>query len=389
MRWIASSALFLLPVFLPSWAQAQSVLDLERHPRFKSYFDPSQDTKRLACEVRPMPPRLNFAFHFVTGYFGTLPLKNFAGPGHRFAVLIRVTPDDSDRAPTYFSQLLQIGSAPGKIKGDAQLDGAFFVGAGGYRIDWVIADREGQTCRKSWHIEAKAPRRAPRTTLEAGMVAPLGFDPWPETLGSPDHPRRLTIYLHVAPLSMRRLKMHPFDQTMLLSSVLSLLQRGDFSSVKLVAFNFDQQKEIFRQDEFDEEGWRRLIRATGKLDLVTVPVSVLKNRDGHADLLKGFLEEELSAKRAADAVVFLGPTARQAEKLRLPEDIAARPGTRFYYFQYKPFWNRGNEYPDILSRVIHKLGGKTYHIYGADDFYQAITELKQGQLPVGKTVKSE
>ncbi len=379
MRWIASSV--LIPALL-GLLDAQTPFDPVKYPRFAAWFDAPRGPESLSCEARPIPPHLNFGFHFVSGYMGRLPLKGYEGSGHRFAILTRVTPDDSGK-PSYFSQLFYMPTLPGKTAANVEMDGAFFIGEGGYRVDWLIADRAGQVCRKSWHVTAKLSRgdRELSTSLPPGGVGPLRYEPW---TGVPEKrleefpvARRMTVLLHVAPLSMRRLKLHPYDQTMLLSSLLSLLQRTPFTEIKLVAFSLDQQKEIFRQENLDGEGWDRLVKAVTNLDLVTVPVSVLQHRTGHVDVLKGLIAEELKSERRADAVVFLGPAARQAEKLRFEdEEEAGKPDARFFYLQVKPEWNRGTEFPDVISNAVHALAGKTFHIYTPHDLFRAIRDLK-------------
>lgn len=322
-----------------------------------------------------MRPQLNYGFHLVSGYMGRLSLKHYQGSGHRFGVIIRVTPDDTNHKPIYLSQRFELPGIPSKNSSRIEIDGAFFVGEGGYQVDWLIADRNGQTCRKHWHIDAKPSRgdRGLDVSLPPGTVAPLRYEPWKGANDDRGKPLRLSLYVHVAPLSMRRLKIHPYDQTMLLSSVRSLLERTPFTSIKLVAFNLDQQKEIFRQDGFTAEGWERLIDSVSNLDLVTVPVMVLAKRTGHLDMIRNYFDQELSAEQPADAVVFLGPSSRQSEKLHF---AAGDHRPRFYYLEYKPFWARGSEFPDVISHAIHALAGKTFHIYTPHDLSVALRELR-------------
>ena len=323
-----------------------------------------------------MRPQLNFGFHLVSGYFGRMSLKHYQGAGHRFIVMIRVTPDEPDKKPTYLSQYFDLPKIPDKSSSQIEMDGAFFVGEGGYQVDWLISDRSGQTCRKKWHIQAKLSHgdRSLSLSLAPGSVAPLRYEAWKGVNPDNTQPLRLALYVHVAPLSMRRLKLHPYDQTLLLSSILSLLDRTPFTSIKVVAYNVDQQKEIFRENEFTPAGWDNLIDAVSHLDLVTVPVSVLAKRSGHLDMIRGYFDQELSAEQPADAVVFLGPSSRKNEKLRFE---AGEHRTRFYYFEYKPYWARGSEYPDVISHAVHALAGKTFHIYSPHDLLVALRDVRE------------
>ena len=210
--------------------------------------------------------------------------------------------------------------------------------------------------------------------MPAGTVAPVAYEPW-KGVPAGQAGTHLTVLLHVAPLSMRRLKLHPYDQAMLLSSLLSLLERTPVAKVKLVAFNLDQQKEIFRQDDFDREGWGRLIDAIAGLDLVTVPVSVLQKQGGHRDIVRSLVQEQLEAEEQPDAVIFLGPTSRQMEKLKL--ETSATPHPRFYYLQYKAYWARGSEFADIITHVVRSLSGKVFVIYTPHDLSVALQRMNR------------
>ena len=272
----------ILFLSLPALLPGQGLLNTKRAAEFAKLFDQPDHSKHLGCEVMPMRPHLNYAFRFVSGYMGVLPMKPYQGPGHRFAVIARVTPDGSDAKPSFLAQFFQVPPVPPKNGAKFELDGAFFVGEGRYTVDWVLRDRDGRTCRHSWRIEARVPARDRELAISIapGTVAPIRYEPWfgvpKERLDHAGEPLRLTVLLHVTPLSMRRNKLHPYDETMLLSSVLTLLQRSPFTEIKLVAFNLDQQKEIFRQEGFDANGWFDLLSAIGSLELEKVPYAVLQ-----------------------------------------------------------------------------------------------------------------
>ena len=366
----------LLAFALSVAVYGQTLVDVVRFPRFDLLFKDPPAKNGIGCDATPLRPHLNFGFRFISGYVGHLPLKLYSGEGQRFIVLTRVTPDDADKKPAIFSQFFRMPKLPPKSGTQLEIDGAFFVGEGGYRVEWLIVDREGHRCAKNWHIEAKLASndRGLVVAMPAGTVAPVAYEPW-KGVPSGQQGTHLTVLLHVAPLSMRRLKMHPYDQAMLLSSLLSLLERTPVAKVKLVAFNLDQQKEIFRQDDFDQEGWGRLIDAIAGLDLVTVPVSVLQKQGGHRDIVRSLVQEQLEAEEQPDAVIFLGPTSRQMDKLKL--ETAATPHPRFYYLQYKAYWARGSEFADIITHVVRSLSGKVFVIYTPHDLSVALQRMNR------------
>jgi hypothetical protein len=348
---------------------AQSLINIDRYPRFTKYFD---QKPTFRCEVHPLRPQLNYGFYFVSGYVGHLPLKRYGGEGHRFAVLTRVTSQDHEHPPVYLSQFFRTPRLPGKTHSNLELDGAFFTGPGRYKVEWLVVDREGGLCRTDWQIDAKSPHADEEMTvsLPPGVVTPVRYGRWSGPSGGS---LRITILLHVAPFSPRRLKLRPYDQTMLLSSVLAVLDRMPVAQVKLIAFNLDQQQELFRSDDLDSKGWDDLVGAISKVNFLTVPVSVLLHRNGHLDVVRRLIEDELAAAEPSDLVLFLGPTARQTEKLRFSTE---NDKPSFWYFEYKPNYQRGAEFPDILSNTVRGLSGKVVRIYNPHDFFVAMNRMQ-------------
>ena len=377
----------LVMICAPCALLAQIPVDPDRIAEARAIFERASGERSIACEVTKLRPHLNFSLRLQAGYVASWPLKNYSGGRHWFVVLTRVTPEGSSD-PAYFTQRFRIGKIPPGSKDKLQVDGAYFFGEGQYSIDLLVFDNEGHHCQKSWRIEAKLPGNADQidSAQAPGSVLPATFERWNGVLprastkseGEP-HPRRLTILLHVAPLYAGTNRLHAYDRVLLLTSLLSLLKQTSFSDIKLVAFNLDQQKELVHEDPFDSNGWNKLVRASGELEVGTVSYQVLQQRRGHADLLTRLAGEELKADPPADVVLFLGPTARQAEKLRLPEsDAEAEAGhPRFVYFEYKPLWTRGGEFPDIIYHLTRSLGGKVFRIHSPREFVDAIQAVNK------------
>jgi hypothetical protein len=140
-------------------------------------------------------------------------------------------------------------------------------------------------------------------------------------------------------------------------------------------FNLDQQRGLFRRDDFRPEHFNEVARAMDSLELGLVDYDVLKNPLGRADLLAELANQEL--KQSTDAVVFLGPPSRYFDKF--PEtavDADSDAGTRFFYFRYRPYWSRGADFPDILTSAVKRIKGKTVIIRTPADFARAIEEVE-------------
>ncbi|HEX4169814.1 MAG TPA: hypothetical protein VHZ55_30485 [Bryobacteraceae bacterium] len=162
----------------------------------------------------------------------------------------------------------------------------------------------------------------------------------------------------------------------LLGSLTSLLRRLPPASVKLVAFNLDQQQEIFRDSDFDRTGLYRLSEALNKLELGTISYKQLEDGFGWADLLSGLVREEAESALPPDAVVLLGPTNRI--NARIPDEFLAssrRKQLPFFYFEYYPM--HGREFPDAIERVTDVRNGKTYRLYSPGDLAQSIAQMEK------------
>lgn len=268
---------------------------------------------------------------------------------------------------------------PSRSKNHIQVDGAYFFGEGEYSIDLMVLDGASRVCRKQWNIEVKSPggARQIKPAQDPGTVQPAWLDHWDGVLRSDGPPRRLTVLMHVAPLYFWTNRLHAYDQAMLLSSLLALLKQTSFTQVKLVAFNLDQQMELFRQERFDAEGWNRLLPAMRSLQLDTVSYQVLQRRQGHVELLSGLIDEELTAEQPADVVIFLGPTARQNEKLPTLSGNGEMARPLFVYFEFKPYWRRGYEFPDIFYHATRSQSGKVFRIHSPLELGRAIQHMEK------------
>ena len=189
----------------------------------------------------------------------------------------------------------------------------------------MMMDDTGRVCRKSWRVDVRLSRAErmvkvampPDTVWEIGL---RGSRTLPQ--GTDDAaPLRLTIFLHTAPLFPRRTRMRPNDMVTLMSTVSSLLERVPARSVRLVLFNLDQQKELYRKDDFQLQDMAQVSQAMTNIELGLVDFQVLQNKRGHVDLLTDLVNREMQAQPPSDVVLFLGPAARFFD--RVPQ---ASPG---------------------------------------------------------------
>ncbi|HLG99890.1 MAG TPA: hypothetical protein VKX49_26510 [Bryobacteraceae bacterium] len=373
--------LVFMVTLLASAAFPQSLLNPARAARFTRYLQPGQGERQLKCEVTPIPPQLNFSFRFQTGYIFRLPMRQFSGSGHLWGVVSRVTPANG-QPPYFLGEQRRLPPIPAKTKVTAELGGAFWVGEGDYKVEWVLFDEQGRVCRKQWKIAAKltgsehaiTPGVAPYT------VAQVSFRRWSAQDASaadaaPLH--RLTVFLHAAPLYPRSTRLRAQDRLTLLGSLASLLESVPAQTVRLVIFNLDQQKELYRTDAFTPETFDQAAQSLTTLQLQLVDYSVLKNRRGHIDLLENLLKQELRAPDPPDAAIVIGPATRYFDKV--PQADFEQPSGNsplFFYLAYKPYMRQRAEPPDSIQQALKRVHGKKLDIRTPDDFARAIKQVE-------------
>ena len=116
--------------------------------------------------------------------------------------------------------------------------------------------------------------------------------------------------------------------------------------MRLVLFSLDQQREIYRTDNFEPADFSRVSQALNRLELGTVDYEVLKNRRGHIDLISDLINEASKDGRS-EAVVFLGPKPWYFDKVQrsaLPSGL--RMTRHFFTSSSDPSW-RARPFPTL------------------------------------------
>jgi hypothetical protein len=372
----------ILAVFsLSAAASAQVIIDPSRlSPTLKQAVEHPERNPPLKCEVTPIRPMLNFGFRFQAGYVARVPLKQYRGPGHAWAIVSKITPEESPDQPVYLVTTATLPDIP-KTNQHAESGGGYLLGEGRYMVEWTLFDDAKRVCHKNWNIKValNAGERKVRTAMppnRIGEISLRGSD-YAKPPQADVRPVRITVLLHAAPLFPRRTKFRTSDMLMLLGSLSSLLERLPSSSVRLVVFNMDQQKELFRQDGFALDSLDKVAQAMNRLELGLVDYQVLQNRHGPVEFLVSLANRELAAKDASEIVLFLGPPSRFTDKVPQSALEARRSAPYFFHFQFEPWLRRGGgNFPDTISQAIGKLKGKTIIVHSPGEFAKAIEQLE-------------
>lgn len=367
---------FALLVFSALSAYGQYVIPSSKIPKEWRDFETRKEERKLDCKVTAIAPRLNYSFRFQTGYILQVPLRQYEGKGHWIATLFRVTPVDAGGDPVYFLSNIRLPEAPPN-KAVAEFGGGYVVGEGKYRVDMVLTDNSGRVCVSKWNIKAKLDRkvREVQPGMAPGTIDEISLRKWTRgSKGASDRQgHRLTVLMNAGPIMSRRVRLAGYDRILLLSSLASLVERLPLRSVRLVVFSLDQQREIYRDEDFEPADFGRVAQSLSELELGSVAYDVLKKPRGHLDFVADLLVESLRPEES-DAVVFVGPKPRQVDKVQLPQRESQDPPV--FYVQFRPFVV-GATQPDTLMNAVGQLGGKTFQVYSPKDFAEAIRDLSR------------
>jgi len=370
----------LIVAILPAMAGAQFLIDPAAVPEQLKKIGSNQGEQPLKCSVTPFRPTLNFGFRFQAGYTVDVPMGQYTGEGHYWLFGTRITSEGHD--PVWLAGRVSLPNVP-PTTNESETGGVYLLGEGRYHVAWKMVDDSGRSCRKEWDIDArlKHSERNIKLGLAPGTVTDLtlrGAGRGPN-LKDDAAPIRLTILLHAAPMSPRRTALGPRDRGLLLGAIAALLERVPVRSVRMVVFNLDQHREIYRQEPFTSRSFRQVVQVLDGLQLSLVNYRVLESRKGHLDLLANLVNRELEAREPSDVVVFIGGMARYTD-VPPPEELAAASGNspRFFYLQCRPFSGMMPAMlADSISRVVGKMKGKTILIYKPEDLAKAIEQVEK------------
>jgi hypothetical protein len=372
----------LLSLGIPS--RAQVVLSPSEVPIVNQIIDSRAKENSLKCDVRTWPPFLDFNFRLQAGMALSVSLGEFA-LGEQPIAYVRVIPRGG--SPVIFRAPLELPSVPPNMRGAVEpkdlrkiqftTSGALNIGEGRYSVEFLLLNQEGRSCYKRWNLKTGTySDKAVPLALSPGSVEPLVPDSWDGKLDA--NGVRLSVLLDAAPIHQYAAQLYAWDRALLLQALASLLKQLPCQSVQLVAFNLEEQREVFRQEKFDAEGFAKLATALKQLELATVPYQALV-RGSESKFLLRLAEEQTSAKDPSDAVVFLGPLMSVDQEplmqLRQPES------PRFFYLE---FHGVGTHFPDSIEHLTKELHGSVFRISSANDLAAAIQRMLAQVEPVQK-----
>lgn len=351
-------------------------------------FEAGEPRTDLPCDVTPDKPVLGFDLRFHAGYEVMIPLTAFAGSDDSLTILFRVSSDGPNSRPIYLTQHYKVPFVEPDAKGEATLQGAFDLGPGNYHVDWLMRDRAEHVCSFSWDSEAvlgpKEQHLAP--SLIPGAVEPASSEDFhedPPIRREPEAQLRVRILLNFAPQNALSAIVRPVDTGAMISILRGLSHDPRIARFSLVAFNMQEQKVIYQQDDSSRIDFPALGRALQSIHLGTVAVNQLAAKHSDTDFLASLLQQQVApGPQTPDAMIIAGP------KVMLDADVpastlkaAATAGFPIFYLNY----NRDPQsipWRDTISKAVRSLRGSEYTITEPRDLYTAVNDI------VSRVVKS-
>jgi hypothetical protein len=378
----------LLAVLTGGSALPQELLNPPDAENANRAFQTLSGQHTLKCKITAFRPMLDFAFRFDAGYVVDCPLSQLDGKETDLVTYTRVTPRGG--APVVLGEVFRVPAPPADLaridprhlRTVLEISGGFALGEGEYTVEVLVSDRLNRSCHKRWEIKARRNRGQRKVTvaMEAGTVSHIWPDPWEGKFREKGSGLRITVLLHAAPMNPRAASLRVWDRTFLLEALSSLLRHIPCESVRVVAFNLDQQREVYREDQFDGPALGKLAHRLRNLELGTVDYRALSRDPATNALLASLANEQLAAAHPSDAVIFLGPTTRTAQKTPLQVLKNGEPGQpRFYYFEYFPW--AGADFADSIEYLTSALHGKTFHVHSPGEFGKSLQKLLEELTP--------
>jgi hypothetical protein len=375
----------LLAFAIPS--QAQRMVPPDDIAAVNQLIDAHARHNSLNCFIESWGPSLDFEFRYEAGFQAAINMNQLR-PGERVMAYLRVTPQGA--SPVFLEHFIHIPAHPHDsdpaflISGNRRRfrltgSGRFTIGQGRYAVELVLLSEDGHSCERHWKLQTgkypdgSAPAALPPLAVES--VRPVGWDGGLRANGI-----RLSVLLDAAPQNPFAARLHPEDRAFTLEALAAVLKELPCESVQVVAFNLDEQRDVFRDESFGADGFAKLAFALQSLELSTVPVGALR-RGNNIEYLRHLARKQLASGQF-DAVIFLGPnlqTTYANPQIRSAESTS----TRLFYFEgyTNAFFGAaprpyiGAAFPDSIEYLTKELHGSVFHIESAKDLAAAIPKM--------------
>lgn len=359
-------------------------------PSDLAIFEAGEPRSDLPCTVVNGRPLLGFDLRFHAGYEVTVPMRELAGSENVLTTMLRITPVAPEGKPILMSQKMRVPSIDIESKGDVYFQGAFDMGEGKYKVDWLMRDRTERICAQSWEVEAALPTKDKQieVAMRPGEIRAIDREQFkeepPVARAAEESPINVKVLINFAPQNSRASVLQPLDTSALVAILRNIAREPRIGKFSIVAFNLHEQRVLYRQDNAAKIDFPALGEALETLNLGTVDLARLGNKHGDTEFLANLIRQEVGdVNQHPDAVVFAGPKALLEENV--PPDSLREIGDLTYPVFYMNYNLHPQTVPwnDTISKAVKILKGYEYTISRPRDLWFAVSEM------VSRIVKSK
>ncbi len=355
----------------------------------------------LPCHVQPSTPRLGFDLQFNAGYVASVPLNSLAGEGNSLRVLFRVTPLDGKDTHFYFVDRYSVPPIEEEAKGEAVLPGRYKLGAGNYRVDWLMRDRAERVCSASWEIQTSSPeeieeRAAPRAPFTVGpRENDLFLEEPPVQRAAVRSLLHVRLLVNFTPTDPSDVELRPYDLQNIVSILRAIAREPQIGTFSLVAFNMQEERVIFEQSNTSRIDFPGLGEAVDSIQGGMVDIAKLQDEESSSRFLGELMTRNLGPQDPPpDAVIIVGPKLMLEKKV--PTDLSPgnnESGAPVFYLIYNTD-PQVHPWRDAISTVLKVFKGLEYTISLPKDLGKAMNDMmlrltKKGDAPQAALVGGE
>lgn len=330
--------------------------------------------------MTPVKPVLGFDLRFHSGYDIAIPLRELSGQGDELTIIFRVASMADKDAPKYFSQKYKVPEIDDDAGGYANLGGGFDIGEGDYHVDWLMRDRIERVCSSNWDITAMLTPRDQRVKLPIppNAIAASDMDFFraePAVQRSkPDEAVGVKVLVNYAPQQGFASAMQPVDTSALVSILRNIQREPRIHRFSLVAFNMNEQRIVYRQEDSDHIDFPALGKALSSLKFGMVDVKKLNDPHSGSDFLQKLVMAELSNIKP-DAVIFAGPKISFDDNVP-PENLRDLASVSYpvFYMNYN-LTPVQNPWRDPIGNIVKRLHGYEYTIARPRDLWTSWSDI--------------
>lgn len=195
--------------------------------------------------------------------------------------------------------------------------------------------------------------------------------------GAGESSLNVKVLINFAPQRARSATLQPVDTSALVSILRTISRDPRIGKFSLVAFNMQDQKVLYKQQNADRIDFPKIGEALRELKLGTVDLKKLAVKNSETEFLSELLQKELTGSEPTDALIFAGP------KVLLDQNVPQEALKTVGALDYPVFYLNYNLYPqqipwrDSIGHAVKHFRGVEYTITHPRDLWFAVSEMVQ------------